>query len=144
MNFIKYMCLISAVCSINFIDTRTRGSAQQPTQPQPVQPRPIPAQRSPQAPVQQPPLAQPSQSYRNLSTYIKRNAQNVWDNRNGILRSEFVNSIVQQARASQLNDFQLEALLQTARDIHGVFSGNQARDISILQAVNNQIATALQ
>ncbi len=106
------------------------------------QPKPIPTQINRQPIPQQQPTTQGQSSYAELVTYIK-NAANVWDNATAKLRSDFVTTIVQKARALGLEDFQLEALLQTARDMHGIFSGNPTRDIALLQSLDTQISTAI-
>lgn len=94
-----------------------------------------------QSPIQQQPTIE-KQSYKNLVTDVK-SSNNVWDNTRELLRADFVTTMIQKARTANLDAIQLEALLQTARDFHGKFSGNAAQDIAILQSVNNQIAAAI-
>jgi len=140
MNFFKNILLIVALFTIHSLSPRVVGAGT-PAKPA-VQPQPVPMKRVAQPPIQQPPIIQQKQSYKNLVDYVKT-TQNVWDNRNGILREDFVTTMIQKARTSNLDTFQLEALLQTARDIHGRFSGNKNQDITILQSVDNQIAAAI-
>lgn len=103
-----------------------------PQKPQPAIPKPVPVQQ---------PIAQ-ERSYKDLVIYIK-NSGNVWDASRSILSGEFVRTIVQKARALRLSNLQVEALLQTARDMHAQFSGDKNKDIAILQAINKQIAAAI-
>jgi len=138
MNTFKIIVSTVVLFTINFLDARTVSSAGRKPTPQAKR---APIKTTPQQPIQQP-IAQEPLSYRELDTYIK-NAPNAWDNVNGKLQADFVTTIVQKARALRLDDFQLEALLQTARDVHGIFSGNAQRDIATLQSLDNQIATAV-
>src|SRR5207253_3062915 len=103
--------------------------------------QPVPMRIINQPPRRQQPTMQ-EQSYKDLIAYVK-NAYNAWDKRNGVLKSDFVTTMIQKARIAHLDDFQLESLLQTARDMHGEFSGNQKRDVAILQSVDAQIITAI-
>ncbi|HLC07455.1 MAG TPA: hypothetical protein VJJ26_04685 [Candidatus Babeliales bacterium] len=138
MKFFKNTLSIVLLFTINSISARAvGGSAQAPKRA--TQPQPIPARIVNQPPVQQP--AAQKQSFRDLVAYVK-SANNVWDDTHLMLRTDFITTVVQKARAAHLDDFQLEALLQTARDLHGKFSGNRTHDIHILQDINQQIALA--
>jgi hypothetical protein len=137
MNSSRNLLLILALCTPYFLSAKKRGGgAPRATQPQ----QPSPTARINQ-PVQKQPLQQ-KESYKDLVVFVK-NYRNAWDNSRSMLRTDFVNTVAQKARAANLDDFQLEALLQTARDFHGIFSGNQNKDIAILQSVDNQIAAAI-
>lgn len=133
MKFFTNAISIIILCTINSVNARSRGdaAAQQP-QPAPVVNRPVVNQK--------PTISNPS--YNDLVTYVK-NTTNVWDNARGLLRPDFIATIIQKANAAGLESFQIDALLRTARDIHGIFSGNQNKDIATLQAIDNQIASAI-
>ena len=140
MKFFKNTLSIILLFTINSIHARTATVASPTIQPQP------PVTKITTPPVTQKPAVQlkqmvQPQSYKDLVAYVK-NSRDVWDNTQGILKTDFVATMIQKARASHLNALQLEALLQTARDIHGIFSGNQNKDISLLQSVENQITAA--
>lgn len=108
------------------------------------QPMPTPQKKIVNPPViqtQQPAVVQ-KQSYKDLVFYIK-NATNVWDNSSERLKTDFVTTIVTKARAANLEDFELDSLLQTARDIHAQFSDNQNKNITILKSLENQRVTAI-
>jgi hypothetical protein len=135
MNFLKNITVFSLLFIINFSNAKNIGGAPAYTATPPSS-QPAPTMRQP---IQQPPAQE--RSYKDLVAYIK-NSSNAWD-RNGMLNKEFVATILQKARALGIEDFQLEALLQTARDMHGIFSGDQNKDIAILQAVDRQIDAAV-
>lgn len=151
MNIFKTTVIIATVCIATSINARQVGQApaQRPAQPQPMpapvvkqpipQPKPAPAMKQPV--LQQKPAAQVP-TFQNLIMSVK-NASNVWDRTNNRLNSNFIDSIVRQAHAAQLDTLQLETLLKTARDIHGIFSGNQQKDIAILHSVESQIIAAI-
>lgn len=138
MKFFANVLSIIVLFAINSVSARQMGGAAPAPKPA-VQPQPIPVVNRP-LPQQQP--AAQKQTYKDLVAYVK-NAGNVWDTTKGMLRPDFVTTMIQKARAARLEDFQLEALLKTARDMHGIFSGNQNKDIATLQAVDNQIAVAI-
>jgi hypothetical protein len=136
MNSSRNLLLILALCMLSSLSAKKRGGgAPRATE----QPQPRPTARINQ-PVQTQPI-QRKESYRDLVTFVKN--AHAWDNSRSMLRTDFVNTVVQKAQAANLDGFQLEALLQTARDLHGIFSGNQNKDIATLQSVNNQIAAAI-
>ncbi len=137
MKFLKNLLPILAIFTISSVSAKKRGGAAPRATAQPQQPAPTQINQ----PVQKQPLQQ-RESYKDLVAFVK-NAGNVWDNSRSMLRTDFVNTVVQKAQATNLDDFQLEALLQTARDMHGIFSGNQNKDIATLQSVNNQITAAI-
>lgn len=134
MKSLGRITIFSLLFIINFSNAKNIGGAPAYTATPPSQPAPTMQQA-----IQQPTAQE--QSYKDLVAYVKSSG-NAWD-RNGMLNKEFVATILQKARALGLEDFQLEALLQTARDMHGVFSGNQNNDIAILQAVDRQIDAAV-
>jgi hypothetical protein len=139
MKFFTFMMTIITSLFINSTHAKNIGSTAQSRQV--AQPQPKPTQIKVQPPIQQP-IAQ-KESYKDLVTYVK-NAKNTWDNKNALLRSDFITHMIQKAKASNLDGFQLEALLQTARDVHGIFSDDEDTNIAILQSVDNQIFAALQ
>lgn len=100
-------------------------------------PKPAAVQKSPAKPTAQ------TSTFQSLIAYVK-NTPNAWDRANGKLSTNFINDMTKQARAAKLDALQLETLLQTARDVHGVFSGDQQKDRAILQSVATQIAIAIQ
>lgn len=162
MKFLSKVLQITILFSINTAYARSMGSAQKPTpQPQPtpqqfpqpsqkitppvIQPKPQPTIIPAPLPQQKPqPIQQSAQerSYKDIVIHIK-NARNVWNASRSMLSEEFVRTIVQKGRALKLSNFQIEALLQTARDIHAQFSGNKNKDIAILQSIDKQIAAAI-
>jgi len=120
-----------------------------------VQPQPSPTTVVRQPVVQQPsarqttvrqPITQQSsmqeKSYRDLVNYVK-NAPNVWDHIKGQLNPEFISAMIQKARQLNLDTMQLQALLETARDVHAIFFNDRPRDTAILNWVNHQIREAL-
>jgi hypothetical protein len=98
-----------------------------------------PAQKKP---IQTPVIQKEKQSYKDLVNYIKK-ATNTWDNTNKILNEDFVDTLVKKARQAQLENFQLDALLQTARDAHAQFSNNSNNNIAILELLEKQRANAI-
>lgn len=137
MKFLRNLLPVLVIFTMSSVSAKKRGggapraTAQPPARP--TAPINLPVQKQP---------VQQRESYKDLVTFVK-NASNAWDNAQGKLTTNFVNTVAQKARAAQLDNFQLEALLQTARDLHGVFSGNQNKDIATLQSVNNQITAAI-
>jgi hypothetical protein len=158
-NSMNHLIKIVAIITLALVplEMQPRGGAQVPAQ----QPIPAPAPQS--APSPQPaPVAAPAPTpvrnvpipaqksgmpniptFSNLVVHVK-NARGAWDGTTQKLNTAFVADIVQQSRLAQLDPLQIETLLQTARDVHGIFSGNQQKDIAILQSVDNQIAAAIQ
>ena len=132
MKFFTNVVSIIVLCTINSVNARTRDGAAAQPQPTPVANRPTVHQK--------PTISNPS--YNDLVAYVK-NATNVWDNARGLLRADFIATVIQKANAAGLESFQIDALLRTARDMHGIFSSNQNRDIAILQAIDNQIAATI-
>jgi len=139
MNFFKNTFIAIVIFTTLPIDAKIMGGAGRPS-PYPVaQPKPVPAPAP--APAKQPAAQIPT--FQSLIAYVK-NTPSAWDRANARLNTSFVSDIVKQGRAAQLDALQLETLLQTARDMHGIFSGNQQKDSAILQSVANQIAAAIQ
>ncbi len=136
MKFLRNLLPVLVIFTISSLSAKKRGGGAPRTT---EQPQPRPSTRINQ-PVQEQPAQ--GQSYKDLVTFVK-NYRNAWDNAQGKLTTNFVNTVAQKAQAANLDDFQLEALLQTARDLHGIFSGNQNKDIATLQSVNNQITAAI-
>jgi hypothetical protein len=137
MKFLKNLLPILVIFTITSVSAKKRGGGAPRVTEQP--------QSRPAARINQPVQKQPTQreeSYKDLVAFV-RNYRNAWDNANGRLRTDFVDTMIQKAQATNLDGFQLEALLQTARDLHGIFSGNQNKDIATLQAVENQINAAI-
>jgi hypothetical protein len=139
MKFLRKLLPALVLFTITCVSAKKRGGgAPQITQQPQLQPKPSTRVNQP---VQQQPI-QSAESYKGLVAFVKK-FPNAWDNANARLKTDFVNTMIQKAQAAHLDDFQLEALLQTARDFHGIFSGNQNKDIATLQSVNNQIAAAI-
>jgi hypothetical protein len=148
MKYFNHIIAIIVLLIFNFMIPRSLST---PSQRQPLPtPKPatpvitIPVQPKPIPKVDKPVIAQPikNESYKDLVSYVK-NARNTWDVQKGLLNASFVTTIVQKGKAANLEPFQIEALLQTARDVHGIFSGNPQKDIAILQSVDKQINNAV-
>ena len=146
MNFFKNVIPLIVLLCINSINAKRMGSTA-------TKPAPAPAAKTPV--IQQPAVRQPitssfakatadtqERSYKDLVNYIK-NASNVWDRANARLKSEFNYDLIKKANLLKLDNVQLEALLQTARDVHGIFTGNQAKDKNILTTIEDQIQAAI-
>lgn len=153
MNVIKNVIPLIVFFSINSVNAKRIGGARpssRPT-PAPVVKQPV----APSLPERQPSVQQPitssfakapagtqEKSYKDLVNYVK-NASNVWNSVASILNVQFINSIATKARQLNLDNTQLESLLQTARDVHGVFTGNQDQDRRILTNIGSQIRASL-
>jgi hypothetical protein len=81
--------------------------------------------------------ATPTKTYPQLVTFVK-NQRNIWDARLNMLANPFVNTMIEEALAADLDAMQLDALLQTARDYHVQFPNNQEEVIIILQNLEQQ------
>jgi len=136
MKFFKYTLIATLVCTTAMHAKKTGGA------PSPYTPSPQPVITTPTKQFTPQPTGEAS-VFQSLIAHAKRD-QNAWDRRQEKLNSVFVNDIIAKGRRADLNDAQLEIILKTARDMHGVFSYNQQKNISILQAVDEQIAAALQ
>lgn len=145
MKFFKKTLITVIFCTTVCIDAKISGGAPAPS-PKPA-PAPVAQQKPAPAPIRQPtpqPQAQPkaqTPTFQSLIAYVK-STPSAWDRPNARLSTKFVDDMIQQARTAQLDASQLETLLQTARDMHGIFFGNQQKDIAILQSVDNQITNA--
>lgn len=74
-------------------------------------------------------------TYADLVKYVKE-YQYTWDNQKQMLHEPFVNQMIKAAEEANLEEFQLKALLQTARDKHAIFTGNPEKDRAILEKIN--------
>jgi|GEM_PF-5990697 len=135
MNLLKKISLLTVLLTINF----TNGKSLQKPMINPPTGQATPAQKKP---IQTPVIQKEKQSYKDLVNYIKK-ATNTWDNTNKILNEDFVDTLVKKARQAQLENFQLDALLQTARDAHAQFSNNSNNNIAILELLEKQRANAI-
>ena len=144
MKYFKNIVTLITLFAFAYMNPKNIGRAV--PQPAPVsQAKPIPTRTVPSTqPIRKPAPMQPvkKESYKDLVDYVK-NARNAWDAQKGMLNSSFVTIMVQKGQAANLESFQIEALLQTARDVHGIFSGNPQKDIAILQSVDKQINNAV-
>lgn len=123
--------LFSALC-IDAKGSRKAVVATNPiVQPEP-EPKPVIRQHREQKPT----------TFKSLMIFVK-NSKLAWDNINKRLDSTFVNSMINLVQQAQLEDTHLQALLQTARDVHGVFSNNSDENLEILEDVGSQIAAAI-
>ncbi len=141
--FVKILCVTILVLNNTSLDARAAGAKRAKQAPQkkqtPVSKQPVKQQGR----ATQPATRQQQQTYKDLVAFVKTN-RNAWDSTKKMLSNTFIDSMLAKARELNLEDFQLEALLKTARDMHGVFSGNQNNDIAILQSVDQQITNAVQ
>jgi hypothetical protein len=156
MNFFKNTIPLIILFCINSSKARVGSSAKIQPQPKPVtvvkQPNFAPS--SHEASVSAPSFAKSfgghskastdtqEKSYKDLVNYIKKSS-NAWDRTNAGLNLEFIYDMMQKAQHLKLDNDQFESLLQTARDVHGVFTGNQAKDKNILITIEAQIQAAL-
>jgi hypothetical protein len=139
MKIFKNILPIAMLFFVNFVIAKSRGAAA-PARPQAVvQQPPVPQSIAKQT--IQPPVMQ-EKSYKDMVNFIKK-SPNAWDSRHSKLDNNFINIIIKKANQLNLDNAQLESLLQTARDMHGVFSGNQNQDIAILSTIEGQIETAI-
>jgi hypothetical protein len=141
MKYINILVLFISLTGIDSINAKAPRAAQPIAQK-------IPAVAAPAKPAFVQPIAQPApqpvvqkQTFKDLITSVK-NDRNAWDPVASKLNQNFVNNIVQKAHDARLEDSQVDALLKTARDAQGVFSGNPHKDIAILNAVDEQIRSA--
>jgi hypothetical protein len=126
----KSLLVIIALCSISSLNARKVGqgatSTSQPTVSTPSSQQSIPL---PTPPGQK-------KSFKQFVDYVKT-AQGVWDSKNNLLASSFVQKLCDDAFASDMTDFQLDFLLQVARDYHAQFAGN-SNDSRTLRALEQQ------
>ena len=136
------LLVIIVLCTIGSINARTMGT----TAPKPVitgQPTNQPVVTPPQKPVintQQPTVQ--INTFAQLSNKIKGGGILIWDKGSQLLNQNFVNTLVNDAKAAKITDDQLEFLLNMARDYHAQFRGNREQDIKILNALAAQRETA--
>jgi hypothetical protein len=146
MKIFKSIFSFSILFSTHFIDARVGASSQRQ---QSVQQTPSSFVKT-TADTQQPVMPSSvktsadmqEKSYKDLVNYVK-NVSNAWDRPNRQLNPEFISTMIQKARQLNLDNIQLQSLLETARDIHAIFSGDRPHDVAILNWVNHQIREAL-
>jgi hypothetical protein len=139
--FIKILCITTIALHNQSVNARSAGGTkakQAPVRKQTPTPKQQPT-RQPVRPVQ----STQQQTYKDLVALVK-SSKNAWDPAKKMLNNNFIDTVITKARELNLESFQLEALLKTARDMHGVFSGNQNNDIAILKSVEQQITHAVQ
>lgn len=129
------VCLL-AFCAVNLVVARPTGGARPAQQNQPVTP---PANANqPNAPQQQAPKV----TYKERHDLILRQ-QPVNAFAGGKFTDEYIAQGVGVAKANDLGEEGLRALLQTARDKWAPFTGNDADDLGILKDINKQIDDAV-
>jgi len=138
MNFLKNI-LISIVW-LSALSIDAKGGKANPAARQIIQPVAQPEQRP--APMIRKAVQQKPTTFKSLMLFVK-NSKLAWDNTNKKLDSAFVDSMIQLVRDAQLEEIHLQTLLQTARDMHGVFSDNSKENIKILDSIHSQIADAM-
>ena len=117
MKFFKHTVAIVALCAISCMNARiASGDMPITRQTDKIQ---LPA----------------GKSYADLVTYVKE-YQYTWDNQKQTLHEPFVNQMINAATEAKLNEAQLKVLLQTARDKHAIFTGNEEEDRAILEKIN--------
>lgn len=135
MKFFKNILPIIILFFANHSIAKSR-SATASARPQPVAQSSFAKASADKQPVMQ------EKSYKDMVNFVKKTS-NVWDSRDGRLNSEFIYTIIRKANQLNLDNDQLGSLLQTARDVHGIFSGNQNKDIAILNMIETQIKAAI-
>lgn len=83
-----------------------------------------------------------TQTYPQLVAFVK-NQRNIWDAKSDMLNRAFIKTMMDNALAAGLDDIQLDALLQTARDYHAQFPKDREATIAILQNLEAQRADAV-
>jgi len=76
----------------------------------------------------------PAKTYKQLVDDVK-NAGDAWNNTTKKLNASFTDRIASGALAADLEDYQLDSLLQTARDYHAIFTGNPSEDRNLLNSL---------
>ncbi len=136
MNFFKY--IFTALIALLFIQpVSAKQTGTKPTYTKETQVQPLPqVQPKPQTQIPSKPSAQ---TFKQLVDYVKNsNSATVWNNQNKLLKQNFVADIVTKAKNANLNEDQLDILLIIARDFHAQFTGNNAQDIGVLIALEQQ------
>lgn len=144
----KIICLLAFFAAGESLARATGAAAQLPqNQPnQPNQPVPAPAPQRIPAPAPQlipaPAPQQPGQkiTYKQLhDTILKNNAGIFAGNK---FNDTYITQAITAAQNADIGKEGLIALLQTARDQWAPFTGNDADDLGILRAINQQIDAA--
>lgn len=84
------------------------------------------------APVQQ--VAVTAKTYKQLVDDVK-GARDAWNSSTKKLNGSFTDRIASSALAADLEDYQLDSLLQIARDYHAIFTGKPSEDRNLLSSL---------
>jgi len=148
MKFFKSTLAIVVLCATGSMfaarTTPVAGQTQQVSTKPTVQPRTPRGGKAPRggrtprggkvtpAPVQQVPVT--VKTYKQLVDDVK-NARDAWNNSTKKLNAAFTDRIASSALAADLEDYQLDSLLQIARDYHAIFTGNPSEDRNLLNSL---------
>jgi hypothetical protein len=134
MKFLKSTLAIVALLAIGAVNakslTKTAPVTTAPTRPQAGQPM---GQVQPQPKPQQ---QRTVKTFAQLFNEVK-SARNAWDSKTQLLSKTFVDNLVNDAIAADINKDDLELLLKAARDYHAQFTGPK-EDAALLKELEEQ------
>ena len=134
MKILNNMLVIVILCTSNSMFTLSDKRAKKTTpKPLPKKPtkQPVRGRGKVPAPTPTPTPTTAIKTFQQLVNEVK-SATDAWDNNLKQLRTNFTDRIYKAALDANLEDDQLDALLQLARDKHAIFTNNPEEDKNIL------------
>lgn len=131
---------LAVVALLAFSPLSARVSKQAPAK------KATPTQRQSTTPVTQPVSGdEAGKTYPELVNLVKNsNKANVWDSSKSLLAASFIDSMIYEALAADIDALQFDALLQLARDYHMTLWSTQKDNIDMLNNLRAQRQNAIE